>query len=162
MLLWGGVICSPLLLVPHAQAADEQHTIAQLKKTASGLRQDGAGNLIEVNFRGSAITDQDLVPLPRLPKLRSVLLNDTQITDAGLATLGQIRSLENLDLRGCGITNRGIAFLSGLNRLKALRLSGKNGRTQVDDGGLAEIGKLQNLKALLHDYLWISDEGLAH
>jgi len=66
-----------------------------------------------------------------------------------------------LDLRGCAVSNAGIAHLTGLKNLRALRLSGKSGVTTVDDGAMADIGKLTKMKALLLDFLWVSEDGLA-
>ncbi len=139
---------------------DDAAAIAALEKLGARLKRGGDGRVTEVNLRGVELTDEDLAPLVSLTNLQSVLLNDTAITDGGLPPVGAVTTLRNLDLRGCGISNDGLAHLVGLTSLRALRLSGKNNSTQVDDRGMGHIGKLIGLKALLLDFLFISEDGL--
>ncbi len=138
---------------PNAAQALDQH--------ATELKRDRDGFITEVSFRGVVIGDDDLRLLSGLPRLRSLLLNDTPITDEGLVHVGQIATLQNLDVRGCPLSNAGMSHLTSLRELRALRLSGQSGATTVDDAGLAPIGQLTSLKALLLDHLWISEVGLA-
>ncbi len=145
-----------------AMPAEDAEAVKEIEALASAIKTDKQGWVVEVDFRGTPVTDEQLEPLLKLKKLRSVLLNETPITDQGLKTLGQIGTLTNLDLRDCKITNDGLAHLTGLTNLKALRLSGKNGKTEVDTDGMVHVGKLTNLKALLLDFLWIDGEGLQH
>jgi len=155
----------PLLAVSPGWAArpvDDAAAVQELSTLATGLKRDKDGYVVEVNFRGAKIDDGALGPLAGLRRLRGVLLNNTGVTDAGMATLGEITTLRNLDLRGCKIGNAGLGRLVGLQGLRGLKLSGRNGRTTVDDQGMAALGELKNLKALALDFLWVSEEGLSH
>ena len=144
-----------------AAKMDEPQSLEELQPLATGLKKSDEGFVVEVDFRGAVITDAALTPLLGLPRLKSVLLNDTAITDAGLATLGKIPTLRNLDLRGCKIGNAGLMHLSGLTGLEALRLNGESGATTVDDQAMEALANMTSMKALLLDHLWISEEGLA-
>ena len=140
---------------------DERQSVAALEQSATQLKRNGRGNVIEVSFRGAQISDADLAPLTGLPELRSVLLNETAISNQGLKTLGQLASVQNLDLRGCPVGNDGLAHLVGLKKLRALRLSGQNNMTTVDDDGMVHVAHLTSLEVLAVDFLWVSETGLA-
>jgi hypothetical protein len=150
--------------LPEVPPVDETANVAALEKSATELKKNGRGNVIEVSFRGTSIGDAELDPLIGLPELRSVLLNDTAITDDGLKLLGQLAAIQNLDLRGCAIGNDGLAHLVGLGEfgtLRALRLSGQNNMTTVDDDGMVHVAELTSLEVLAVDFLWVSEAGLA-
>ncbi|MBT4724988.1 MAG: hypothetical protein HOB29_08460, partial [Planctomycetaceae bacterium] len=142
---------------PPVVEPDDSLTIDALKALGAKFKANSDGQITEVSLIGCPATDDDLQQLSKLSKLTSVRLNETQITDAGLETIGLLSNLTNLDLRGCGVSNTGMEHLVGLSKLRALRLSGESGVTTVDDGALADIGKLTNLKALLLDHLWVGE-----
>lgn len=141
-------------------ASDDAGSVAGLEEAGAKLKKDGDGLVIEVDFRGSTIGDAALENLAGLRRVRSVLLNETAITDVGMAAVGKVATLQNVDLRGCTISNAGLKPLTALSELKALRLSGENGATSIDDDGMAHVARMKNLKALLLDFLWISEVGL--
>lgn len=143
-----------------APEPDDAGCIAGLEEAGAKLKKDGDGLVIEADFRGLTIGDSALEYLIGLRRVRSVLLNETSVTDAGMATVGKVATLQNVDLRDCTISNAGLEPLAELSQLKALRLSGKSGATSVDDDGLVHVAKMKNLKALLLDFLWISEIGL--
>ncbi len=149
-----------------APTPDNEETLAELSDLGAKTKTDGDGLVIEVDFRGTAVNDDllsqphGLLQLGGLSRVRSVLLGGTDITDAGLVAIGKLQTLTNLDLRDCAVTNDGMGHLVGLSKLKALKLSGKNGATLVDDGGLEHIAKLANLKVIGLDFLWVSEVGL--
>ncbi|MCO8124060.1 hypothetical protein NHH03_20115 [Stieleria sp. TO1_6] len=128
-------------------------------ESAAKVRRDGDGAIIEVDLRESPSLEV-LSQLPKLPKLRSVLLSGTALTDAELKNVGRISSLENLDLRGCGVTDLGLATLTDLGHLKSIKFSGSDGVTQVTDVGLEKLSALKTLKVIALDFLPISDKGL--
>ncbi|MEC7564817.1 MAG: hypothetical protein VX738_03955 [Planctomycetota bacterium] len=146
----------PIETTPKVQVDDAQ-TVATLKTLGASFKKNSDRQITEVSLIGSTAADADLTLLQQLEKLTSVRLNETQITDDGLETMGNLTNLTNLDLRGCNISNTGIAHLTGLTNLRALRLSGESGLTTVDDGALADVGKLTNLKALFLDHLWVGE-----
>lgn len=143
-----------------APEPDDDASIAGLEEVGAKLKKDGDGLVIEADFRGLTIDDSALEHLAGLRRVKSVLLNETGVTDAGMATVGKIATLQNVDLRGCTISNAGLEPLVALSQLKALRLSGESGATSVDDDGMVHVAKMKNLKALLLDFLWISEVGL--
>ncbi|MCH2124142.1 MAG: hypothetical protein MK165_05085 [Pirellulaceae bacterium] len=143
------------------QKIDDTASLMALEKCGATMRRDGDGFVTEVNFRGLTIDDSILTHLPSLPKLQSVLLNETAISDEGLVGISGLTAIRNLDMRGCGISNDAMKHLTGLSTLVALRLSGKNGATTIDDEALADIAKLPKLKVLALDFLWISGDGLS-
>ncbi|MDP7303490.1 MAG: hypothetical protein QGG09_10335, partial [Pirellulaceae bacterium] len=128
--------------------ADDAAVVAAFEAMATDIVLNSDGQVTEVSFRGAEIDDSLLSYLSGLPRLQSLLLNDTAITDAGLKLVGKLTSLRNLDLRGCGVSNEGLAHLTELENLRALRLNGESGATTVDDDGLESVAKLTNLKAL--------------
>jgi len=143
-----------------APEPDDAGSVSALEEAGAKLKKDGDGLVIEVDLRGTTIGDAALENLVGLQRVRSVLLNETAVTDAGMATVGKVATLQNVDLRGCTISNAGLEPLTALSELKALRLSGESGVTSVDDDGMVHVGKMKNLKALLLDFLWISEVGL--
>lgn len=129
-----------------------------LKAAGAKLKLDQAGYVIEVNLRGTLIDDaKDLQGITQLSRLRSLLFNETPITEAELELIAKVASLENLDARDCALNNKSITYLTGLSKLKALRLSGNE---DIDDEAMPDINKLTNLKVLMLDFLWVSDDGL--
>ncbi len=140
---------------------DDEKSVAALTAVAAKLKRDRDGYVIEVDFRGTSIGDDALQHLSGLRHVRVVLLSATAITDVGANELGKISTLRDVDLRDCPISNAGIAPLSKLAELRALRLSGKNGNTTVDDEAFGDIAKMTKLKVLVMDDLWVGSEGLS-
>jgi hypothetical protein len=133
---------------------------AALAAAGATLKRDEAGSIVEIRFPGPSVDREILAALPELPALASVVLAGTDADDGALVPLGNIATLKNLDLRDCPVTNAGLAHLAGLENLAALRLSGKSGKTTVDDDGMAHVAKLRSLRALMLDFLWVSEAGL--
>ena len=90
---------------PEHVTADDPHALEALKNLGVEFKTDKDGLVVEARFRGTAVDDGALAGLSGLPRLKSLLLNDTAITDAGLTTVGSLKSIRNLDLRGCKIGN---------------------------------------------------------
>jgi Leucine-rich repeat (LRR) protein len=156
---------------------DDPAAVEALQAAASGLKRDGDGFVVEVDFRGAAVDDDTLAHLAGLQRLQKLTLTDIKprqiesvesgdlidrpMSDAGLAVLADKTTLRHLDLRGCPITNAALEHVAGLTDLQSLRLSGENGKTMVDDDGLAQLAGLTGLKVLALDFLFVSDEGIA-
>lgn len=141
---------------------DPAEAVAAIEEVAAGTRQNGDGQIIEVDFTGKEVAAEALDALTKLPKLRSLLLRESTAGDDAMIAVGKCSQLENLDLRECSVSNAGLAHLVELEKLKALRLSGQSGATTVDDGGMESVAKLPQLKVLALDFLWISGDGLQH
>ncbi len=112
--------------------------------------------LFELNLARTAINDEVVKALVKLPKLRTLDLSDTKITDAGVASLKGHGSLRELNLANTRISNAAIEALSGNEQLTSLDISG----TRVDDAGMIHVGKLRHLRVLRVNKT-ISNEALA-
>ncbi|MFG0256097.1 MAG: hypothetical protein ACF787_13545, partial [Rhodopirellula sp. JB053] len=67
---------------------DPSDAVAAIEAVTTKMRRDGNGLIIEVDFRGTEVTDAALEPLSQLPRLRSVLLGGTTISDDSLKPIG--------------------------------------------------------------------------
>ena len=65
----------------------EADPIVTLEKFRAGSKRNEQGEVVEVNLRGTQITDAGLVHLKGLTNLRGLNLNGTQTTNAGVADL---------------------------------------------------------------------------
>lgn len=102
-------------------------------------------DLIEVDLTGSRLVgDKGIAVLPKLTKLQSLGLADTQVTDAGLATLKDAISLESLDLTRTRVGDKGLRALVGGPKLKSLGLHG----TAVTDASLATFKEMPTLEKI--------------
>jgi len=112
-----------------------------------------------LQFRGSALRDDDFLVLGRLTKLRELIVEDDEaFTGAGLAALKDCRDLEVLNLEECeALTDDGIAAVRNFSKLRELNLS----RTPVTDRGLEAVGGLTTLEQLGLP-IATTDAGLAH
>jgi hypothetical protein len=61
--------------------------------------------------------------LTSLPKLASLILDDSEIDDQGLSLLAGAPSLQNLSLNGVPLTAKGLKAIAGLPRLGRLYLN---------------------------------------
>ncbi|MEL6108774.1 MAG: hypothetical protein AAFU85_22430 [Planctomycetota bacterium] len=131
-----------------------------LMDIANDFRVDGEDQVIEFDLREA----DDFSAIGEMfdhPKLRSLLLADSNAGDQELELIGKLPNLENLDLRGCPVSDAGIEHLRNLKKLKALKLSGKKGKTMVTDRGFEVLGQIPTLKVLAADFLPITDAGIA-
>jgi len=139
---------------------DDAALIERIKTVATDVKLDGEGFVVEVSFREVENFEASMLEkLVGLKRVRSVLLNGTAAGDDAMAVLGKIPTLQNIDIRGCQVSNDGLEHVAGLAALKALRISGNE---DIDGDGLAPVRKLENLKALMLDQLWLYDEDLLH
>jgi len=147
-----------------AVEGDAPAAVETLAGAGAILTRDADGLIVEVRFPVPGVSAEKnsaaIAALAGLTRVRSVVLAGSGATDSLLEKLGSLKTLRNLDLRDCPLTNAGLFHLVALSDLAALRLSGKSGATTIDDAGMEHIGKLTHLRALLLDYLWISEVGL--
>jgi len=99
---------------------------------------------LSVSFDNKGITDDDLVPLQKLPDLQELYLRKCKITDKGLEKLAGLNRLTILNLRDTGVTDKGLEQLKGMTKLQNLNLVG----TQVTDDGLAQLKDFKDLRVL--------------
>jgi hypothetical protein len=107
---------------------------------------------------GKEVTDECLVALTRLTKLRVLVINNSQITDDGLAHLSGLTNLEVLELDGSAVSGRGLAHLARLQNLKLISLR----ETPLEDAGLAHLAALTGLQRLYFYRTRVTDAGLRH
>lgn len=101
------------------------------------------------------ITGEGLKDL-NCPKLRSLLLFDTQVTDAAVMKLPALPALETLSLAGTSIDGRCLEHVAGYTSLTALELQ----NTKVTDSSLAPLSALKALSRLELKNSAITDAGL--
>jgi hypothetical protein len=139
------------------------------------------GEFDSVKRRGGNVTDEALVNLKALPKLRTLYLDFTpKLTDAGLANLNELKQLQalylgrmrasdagmenlkrltqlqSLALVSTDVTDAGLASLKGLTQLRWLNLS----NSKVTDAGLANLKELTQLRSLYLDSTVVTDAGI--
>lgn len=115
------------------------------------LTEEAARELAELDLRGVAIDDDDLLRLAALPKLKVLGLRGTAVTDRGLAALGRL-PLASIDLRGTGITGSGLASLPAAT-LTHLHLTD----TKVGETELARMPSMPRLATLKLNRLGVGD-----
>ena len=96
-------------------------------------------NLIFLRLDETAIRDEDLEPLAKLPQLDQISLYRTRVTDAGCIHLASISTLTQLSLDGTMITDEGLQHFESCDNL--VRLSVWN--TQVSDEGVKRLQESQ-------------------
>ncbi|GAA4430344.1 hypothetical protein [Bremerella cremea] len=79
-------------------------------------------NVVEINARGTAVTDEGVKQLVGLPNLQRLNLAKTNVTDGALIYLVPHTKLEYLNLYGTKVTDQGIDVLANLVNLKNLYL----------------------------------------
>lgn len=136
--------------------------LARRLESAGATVKLAGGVVREVTFRDAAAGDEAAALVAKAKKLTKLAIFNSELTVAGWDALSGLSTLEHLDLRGCKIDNAALMKLaSDMPRLRSLRLSGKDGKTEVDDDGLGFLAKCPNLKVLAVDHLWVSVDTLA-
>lgn len=107
-----------------------------------------------MRFSGLSATDERMVRLKYLTKLRSLGLDESKVTDAGLEHLNRLDGLQYLGLRRTQVTEAGLKHLQGLKSLQLLEF----GHTQVTDAGLEHLKGLAGLKTLYLDDTKVTDK----
>lgn len=136
----------------------------ELEALAIKLTHDKKSGLISVvDCTGVVVDDTLASKIAGLSGCTKLTIDGSGMTDAGWASLASLMSLQQLDLRGCALTKSQLkAAVSGMPDLRALRLSGQNGLTNIEDDGLAVLSQCPKLKVLAADELFISEDGLKH
>lgn len=121
-------------------------------------------SLEELRFTGARVgvwlSDDSLVGLESLGRLKSFAIWSDQITDHGLTSIGGLRQLESLSV-SVNVTRRGLNELSGFTRLRTLDVRS----SASPSGGVDEIplklSALTNLQTLSLHNLSLRDGDLA-
>ncbi|MBA3238919.1 MAG: hypothetical protein H0T62_11320 [Parachlamydiaceae bacterium] len=81
-------------------------------------------NLVFLDLGATRVSDQGILALSALPKLKKLLLSRCNITNEGLKDLASMKNLEFVDLSECeNITDKGILHLKNIGTLKIVDLS---------------------------------------
>ncbi len=113
----------------------QQHLARQIERLGGTLQPGDIEPSINIVLKDSAVTDDELMLLKKLPHVQSLDLSHTQITDAGLVHLKDLVNLQHLDLTGTKVTDAGMAHLQGLHNLESLGV----GDTLVTAAGLSQL-----------------------
>jgi internalin A len=121
------------------------------------VSEDGAGNIVAVDLRGSWVYDSQLIDLAKLPHLEKLDLSHTRISDEGLVYLRFAPEIADLNLYYAEqITDQGMSAIKEWKHLKRLNLRG----TRISDGTLEIISHLPQLEALDIANAPVTDNGL--
>ncbi len=153
-----------LLMIPAVpvfaqQDAAQQEAVAAIE-AAGGRVMKIAANTddqeVQFYLSDKDVTDDALVPVPKVANVVWLNLRGTKITDAGLVHLKGLERLTRLHLEKTEVTDAGLPHLAGLANLEYLNLYG----TKVSNAGLDHLKDLKKLKKL---YLWqtqVTEEGV--
>ena len=143
---------------------------------------------LEEFFPGGKLTDQGLVYLVKLPKLRHLMLSGKRAGAQGLAhlagcpslnkieflepplsdewfdSLSTIKTLKELRISNTNLDDEQLGRLKSLSSLKELELQGGFGAigASVGDSGLTHLAQIKSLESLDLRYGRFTDEGLRH
>lgn len=104
----------------------------------------GYWSVKELDFQGSAVSDDGLVRLGPLENLDRMSLARTDVTDAGLQHIAKFTKLTFLDLSETDLTDDGLDALLPMWKLQELDLSD----TSVSSIGILKLATLTNLTKL--------------
>ena len=121
----------------------------------------GFENLESLTIRNyPKITDDGLLHISNLRKLKSLKLNGLNISGEGFLYLSKLPYLYGLDLsEGLKITDEYLSHLADIPRLSLLDLQGC---TEITDFGIEQLSSAKNLLALgVKDCDYITDESVS-
>lgn len=103
----------------------------------------GLANIAELDLSGSkSLTDEGVLQLARLPRLRTLDLSGTAVTDRGLQVLGHLPELETVSLAMTAITDQGAQHLASCSNLQRVNLSW----TRTGDAALKALAGKEKLR----------------
>lgn len=114
-------------------------------------------HLVRLDLSGSqAVTDEGVLALAGLTRLRHLDLGRTAITDRALAVVRTLPALESISLWGTAVTDAGMDALSQADGLRSVNLGG----TRVGDAAVRALAGKPHLHTF-HSGHGLTDEGLA-
>lgn len=100
------------------------------------------GSLVELNLNSTAVGAEEMGKLAGLPQLRRLRLAYTEVNDAAVEKLP--RGLVSVDLTGTDVQDGGLAALAKMEQLEELLLN----HARFTEKGFAQLGALGKLKRL--------------
>ena len=145
-------------LLEESRESDVQGLDAHAQMTDALLKDVVAlSNLTTLKLGGSqGVTDEGVLLLAQMPKLRHLDLSGTAITDRGIAALRNLTSLRFLSLAWTRVTDAGVAALSGLSQGEHVDVSG----THCGDGAIRAFAGKPTLRHFLSGQA-TTDDGVA-
>ena len=137
-------------------------TLVELELAGTAASMDALQHIASItglqrlNLSYTDITDESLVLLAPLGKLRSLDLTSTEIGDVAAAHLESLAGLEELSLNYTRIGDKGVQAVAQLSNLKSLEIV----RTRVTDAALTSLASLASLSHLNLNYTKVTDRGL--
>ena len=140
----------------------EATAVKALLAASAVLKSDAGGSATSVDLHGATLSADSLKHLAALKSLSVLNLADSTFSDADLPTLENVSPLlTNLDIRGCALTNKAAKTFARFTGLRALRFSGKNGKTSIEDDGVKSLAACKSLKVLALDELsFVGTDGI--
>lgn len=89
------------------------------------------------------IGDVGIYPLKTLTKLKKFSATNCKVGDGAMKTLSELPDIRSLKLYGSAVTDTGYGYVGKMAKLEELQTS-----YNITDKGVAELGKLKNLKNL--------------
>jgi len=105
---------------------------------------------------GQFVDDDILIVLARLPRLRSLTINEGFITSRGIDRLVRRCNLQQLDFFASNINDAAVARLADLTQLRSLNLSS----TDITDAALEYVTRIRSLQELDLTGCDVTDRGL--
>jgi len=140
-------------MIPVEQAG----ALVALQAVGAEIKLDFRDRVVNVDMKGTELSDETAVHLAALTDVRTLNLSETNITDKGVKHIARMKNLRSLFLYGVNITDAGLVHLAGLARLEKLCLD----ETRVSDEGTTHLKGLVDLESLhLRSRLPISDTSL--
>jgi hypothetical protein len=99
-------------------------------------------------INGRRLTDDVMETVGEFPKLRYLVIHETQVTDRAMEAVGRLSELRRLAMWEAHVTDAGMAKLRGLKGLRTLHVS--NGQISRKNSGLTDesLRHLANLPGL--------------
>ena len=96
-------------------------------------------NISHIELRKCQTTDDDLIPISKLTKIRSLVITDCNISDLGVRNLKSLPALQYLTINDAGITNESMqTILDNFPRLFILKANG----VSFDEGIIPMLAKV--------------------
>jgi internalin A len=106
---------------------------------------------------GTAISDEGVKAVARVPKLEKLWLSQTAISDKALGYLSCCPHLMHLSVEATPTTDLGLREIAKMSKLEVLSLSSPH----ISADGLTQLSKLSELKELYLDRLPVDERSLA-
>jgi len=117
-----------------------------------------SGSLVVLVANNLEISDEQLLALKHLDKLKVIEMSATEIGNRGFARFKECANLHELVTPSCLITGSALACLKDLTGLRRLVID----HNDLDDASIAHLKGLKNLLAVRLQACKIGDSGLAY